>query len=454
MDLPLEYVGPTSWFPDETIFSLASRFHRLSGHARAEDTSRLLFGLRQRGAIHDFTPGLAEFARRTHERFGTAETIALERTLLGLYLPFKSEALARYAIDRLACDSLGSLKYKLGLLTSRFGASHPLKACDDCMALDVQAHGVAYWHRTHQWPGVWFCPAHHTRLRTAGEKIASVHRFQFVLPDEATWLDGKAASPDALKQAPVVRAQGIALARAICEFETSNGPGAFSPESLSAVYRSALIERGLASTSGRLRLKPLGEQLCRFVAPLRYMPDLQALPASPEQTLVQFARVLRGRSETHPIRHILLMLWLFESMGTFMDAVVARSGCDGRLASESTIQPTEGHGTTEGCDPWQRVRALVELRGWSVTRAAAEVGLDKQPVLEWLQRHGIAVSKRPKKLDSKMRQRVIDALEKGRSNDEIARGEGLSRVTVGRVMRSVPGLRERCSFVRERMLRD
>ncbi|WP_353215915.1 TnsD family Tn7-like transposition protein [Salinisphaera hydrothermalis] len=208
-------------------------------------------------------------------------------------------------------------------------------------------------------------------MRAAGEKIASVQRFQFFLPDEATWLDGKTVSSDAVTSASAVREAGIALALTICEFAASNGPGAFSPESLSAVYRSALIERGLASTSGRLRLKPLSEQLCRFVAPLRYMPDLQALPASPEQTLVQFARVLRGRSETHPIRHAVLMLWLFGSAGALMEAVVAGRSRNGRSVAERESAPSERRETTKGSEPWNRVWALL----WSFAIVLAPLGL-------------------------------------------------------------------------------
>lgn len=54
LDLP---VSPLlQWLPDETLFSLCSRHHRLWGHPHAWQTSLLLFGGRRTGAQHDF-PG-------------------------------------------------------------------------------------------------------------------------------------------------------------------------------------------------------------------------------------------------------------------------------------------------------------------------------------------------------------------------------------------------------------
>jgi hypothetical protein len=42
------------------------------------------------------------------------------------------------------------------LLTSRFRAHHPLKACEYCFVEDVRDHGWAYWHPQVQvTPRVW-----------------------------------------------------------------------------------------------------------------------------------------------------------------------------------------------------------------------------------------------------------------------------------------------------------
>src|SRR3546814_14840989 len=56
--------------------------------------------------------------------------------------------------------SVAHLKFRLGLLTSRFRANHPLKACPACMTKDLDDHQTTYWRLDHQFPGVWHCPVH------------------------------------------------------------------------------------------------------------------------------------------------------------------------------------------------------------------------------------------------------------------------------------------------------
>lgn len=41
------------WLPDETLFSLVSRIHSMSGHGEDWRTSLLLFGTRHTGIHHD-----------------------------------------------------------------------------------------------------------------------------------------------------------------------------------------------------------------------------------------------------------------------------------------------------------------------------------------------------------------------------------------------------------------
>jgi len=148
------------WLPDETFFSLVSRNHNLWGHAVDWRTSLLLFGSRQAGIHHDLPNGIGVFAERTGNQLGTADEIVRERTLLKYYGRFLSNENEQEAVLALSGNTVAHLKFRLGLLTSRFRANHPLKACTSCMAADVLEHGWAYWHMEHQFPGVWiivFC---------------------------------------------------------------------------------------------------------------------------------------------------------------------------------------------------------------------------------------------------------------------------------------------------------
>lgn len=178
-------LGPApllEWLPDETLFSQCSRQHEFWGHAHARTTASILFGGKHAGTQHDLPSHLDRFAAVTAERLGSARTIAEERTLLRYYRPFIASADHENAIAAVRSTSVAHLKYRLGLLTSRFRANHPLKACRKCLRSDVMDHGWPYWHLEHQSPGVWFCLAHDELLDECIVKSNGVERFQWVLP--------------------------------------------------------------------------------------------------------------------------------------------------------------------------------------------------------------------------------------------------------------------------------
>lgn len=146
------------WLEDETVFSLVSRLHKLWGYPLAGNTTQILFGHHQGGSQHDFPTRLTEFAQSTKGLLGSATNIVQKHTLYKYYRTFLDEPERQELADALYGHSLAHLKLRLGLLTSRLRANHPLKACPLCMQADVEQHGVAYWHLTHQYPGVWICP--------------------------------------------------------------------------------------------------------------------------------------------------------------------------------------------------------------------------------------------------------------------------------------------------------
>lgn len=152
--------GPVvdTWLQGETVFSLVSRQHALSVHAKPADTCLHWFGHSRTGSAHDLPARLATFTARTKGRFGSTSSVIYKHTLLPYYLPFRSAQDSANAVAAMSGESIGSLKAQLGILATRFGAAHPLKACKCCIEQDEANHHVAYWHVEHQLPGVWICP--------------------------------------------------------------------------------------------------------------------------------------------------------------------------------------------------------------------------------------------------------------------------------------------------------
>ena len=158
--VPFQDGLPQAWLPDETLFSLCSRYHAASGNQRASTTCQALFGHKTQGCAHDFPARLSHFLEAAGLALGSVDDVVEARTVLPFYLRFAGPTLAERVIHAATQTSAGALKFQLGLLTSRFRANHPMKACRACMEEDRRDHATAYWHRAHQLPGVWVCLRH------------------------------------------------------------------------------------------------------------------------------------------------------------------------------------------------------------------------------------------------------------------------------------------------------
>lgn len=220
-----------TWLPDETFFSLVSRCHHLWGHQVPWRTSEILFGARRVGWQHDLPNRMAEFEKRSMGTAGTAEAIIRQRTLLRYYLPFLSETDASHHVSAMSGPSVAHLKFGLGLLTSRFRANHPLKACVECMASDKSEYGWAYWHLEHQYPGNWICARHQRWLRECRMKSNGSGRFQWCLP-ELEWLEPEPALPED------VLCSAVSMSNIVRHVVTNAEPSSLDEASVQAVLLS------------------------------------------------------------------------------------------------------------------------------------------------------------------------------------------------------------------------
>lgn len=155
------------------------------------------------------------------------------------------------------------LKYQLGMLTSRFRANHPLKACPQCMRDDSSLYGSPYWHLTHQLPGVWVCPSHGHILLTCDAKSTGIGRFIWVLPtsDHMRPAAGKRLTSGAHEALTKFAALSIAW--------SAMESASFRPDLLAATYRSQLT-----TTHGLTERTASAQAYGEAVEPLQGVPEL------------------------------------------------------------------------------------------------------------------------------------------------------------------------------------
>ncbi|MHA4868708.1 TnsD family Tn7-like transposition protein [Duganella sp. PWIR1] len=426
------------WLPDETFYSLACRYHRLSCNATSKTTLNQLFGQPRLGYQHDFPSGLDAFASRTNSTLGTASQIIHQRTVLPFYLPMRQPMHASEITAAFEAGDISSLKFRLGILTSRFRAHHPLKACTECMREDQARHSVSYWHLSHQFPGVWLCPDHGTALREATVKANGVGRFQFYLPNhnilESAWQHEEAASniDQIHEHLSILSSCSLGLARLPAHFH-------FSATALQATYNVALNRHGLTSKSGSLRLSEASQKFARHIAPLSSIPELNLQKPDSADLEAQLGRILRlSRSGTHPLRHLVLISWLFSSWDQFISAYNATVSI--------TAIPQAGAEAVPKQEPMQAPSTpeLIRLlqKGFSVSGASRELGMDVYTAMATLAQEGITSKKRPKLLRSTLLDAVVDDLRSGTTIKDIAVKHSLSITTITRTRNSIVGLHD------------
>jgi len=423
---------PQRWLPDEALFSLCSRYHMASGHHLASTTCKLLFGHASQGSAHDFPARLNHFLAIAGPNLGLPDEIVEARTVLPIYLRFATLELAQAVRLASAEASSGGLKFQLGLLTSRFRANHPLKACRACMMEDVRDHATAYWHTSHQLPGVWICLRHRLWLAPSDLKATGVRRFHWILPCQGQFpLTEQSEPPD----------QAFALAKMILGL-AARTKLYLAPQALSRTYRQALAARGLLSSSGhRLKHDEAGQQYAGFLGPLPRFDQLGGLPVSSESAASEIARLIGPiRSGIHPLRHVMLATWLFGSVEEFM---ALYENIDRQCEKEQTTKAsTRSTQTLSAFDERRHRLAALLGSGVSVTRASREIGVDTNTGMAWAASQGVATPRRAKLLVPDVRKILIRLLRGGVAKEKAAIAGNVSVQTITNLLRSEVGLHE------------
>ena len=422
------------WLPDETLFSICSRHHHLSKNYKSSSTCQQLFGHKLQGLAHDFPSRIDYLAAAAEGVLGSPDEIIYHHSILPFYLPLAQEQIKTSAIAAMRGEGIGHLKWNLGILTSRFRANHPLKACPKCLGEDVQNHRVAYWHRSHQLPGVWICPIHSERLLTSRIKSTGVERFFWSLPNlnelESPFVP---AEPNQAQS----NASLLKLARSSISLASLPESFLFDPTRLQQCYLARLKDWGLVKESG-LQIKPreLGAQLSEHAQALRVTPELMALPNTVDEAIAFARKMIAPRTGTHPLRHLVWINWLFESWDQFFQAYENFSE---DIAIEPDFLPPES--AADNPKKTELIRLLTN-EGLSITAAAKRLEIDFGTAAAWATKAGMKVPARPSKMTPEIRDQMIRALNNGDDKEVIALTHSLSITTVTKLLSTEVGLSE------------
>ncbi|CRM21505.1 MULTISPECIES: TnsD family Tn7-like transposition protein [Pseudomonas] len=335
------------WLPDETLFSLCSRQHLVMGNLDPATTSTSVLGLSEKFIKHDIPCGIAALEQNGFHYWGNAESILLHHTIFSVFIPFQNKTKIEDAIITIKGDRIDSLKYRLGLVSSGFGAEHPLKACPYCMREDVYAHGIAYWHLTHQYPGVLICPRHQAWLMVSTKSRRWSGRFEWSLPTKDCLIQ------QASSQKLWLRPAFLNLANNVIDLAVIGRVMSLESCTVAATYRKAVLQGGRSAS------------LLDRIEPLRRFHLFESLPEDEKSTESFMNQLIRTpRRSIHPLKHLLLIDWLFDDLRSFLkayDAEVAR--LVQRVASTPSRKPDEQVSLSNAAAPTKNTPRPKRLKG-------------------------------------------------------------------------------------------
>ena len=301
-----------NWLEDECFFSLCSRQHFFWANYLPRETLTVLFKPGIHSYSHDFPRNLDSLNPNAEAAWGSPEEIINHYTIAPMFFPFQSIEHVISHKEAMRGENLGSIKYKIGLITGRYGGEHPLKACNECIKADRSTHGVAYWHLSHQFPGVTICQKHNCLLKETTVNRQWSRAFSWFIPTEDILIDG---GPWAIKDSEFDALKDISTAAIkLGELGLSTR---FESERVTQVYEAALTRLG----TSRVEKTAAAEDLAHHCSMLRMHPQFSSLPSSSLCAIGFTSQMTRKpRGYCHPLKHLVLISWLFQSIESFVSA--------------------------------------------------------------------------------------------------------------------------------------
>jgi len=291
-------------YPDEILYSVLCRYHIRCGIPNARQTNLTLWGSIYGKKLY-LPDGLEDIAAQIPKEAGhTAESIIRQNTIFPLLKPF----LAQSRSDKL----LSSMKtgnpniYSIIGFPKVFTLQHRyLRYCLRCIDDDIKTYGEPYWHRIHQVPGVYICPAHSEATIDSAVELNELRREYYPL------LPMQKSTVQSFGQGIADRLQALSEDVAWLLF---NGYELGNYENSNELYDNWLRVKGYRDYHGKTSQKKVAQDLADFYG----LEFLALLGECNYGICTKIKRIFHTKeSFQHPLYHLLLIRLLSGSAERF-----------------------------------------------------------------------------------------------------------------------------------------
>lgn len=294
-------------YPDEILYSVCARFHKRSGNIHEKATLQDLFSNRSLTTSVFLPSGIsAMVANMPLFSEYSEDQLVFKNTLYpyySAYLPIKQA-------DKVQQSMLGNdgkdIYVRSGINASGIPQNRFIRFCPSCFQKEEKEYGEPYFHRIHQLSGIHCCLEHFTPLynSTILASGGSKHRYEFASKDNCV----VSKDTNALGHLSVaIIERYIHHVKQLAPYLKKLLDSRFENKELNwfeKKYKQALIAKGLAYYSGRVRQ---GDWRSYFQT--RYdqsVLDLFYSSLSGRNDWLSMI-VQKHRKSFHPLRHLLVM---------------------------------------------------------------------------------------------------------------------------------------------------
>lgn len=298
-------------YPDELLYSVITRYHLRSNNTSPKWTLREVFGTDNVIPTIDLPSHLGELSRRSIVQGISADHWIDKHTLYPFYAPFIPVTRAQRLRELMIGKDGSGIHALVGITASTVEIERRLVFCPSCYDCDIMRFGEPYWHRVHQIPGVWVCPAHRIILEQLTYPLSDRHGLT-VLPISRAMFRSIPVIGD-LSDKVLSRLFDIACDLKVL-LHSDEFPKLYDSKS---VILPRLAELGYVTAGGRIRQRQLQEH---FNANYGHeiLMRLDSLPDCKDWSWLTFATRLARRA-IHPLRQILLIRFLYGSFTAFRE---------------------------------------------------------------------------------------------------------------------------------------
>ncbi|MEK3985086.1 TnsD family Tn7-like transposition protein [Paenibacillus sp. FSL K6-3166] len=318
-------------FPNELLYSVFARYHRNSGNEGSKQTMNELFANPSTCSSIWFPSQLDELTRQIPGHVYNSEDLIRDHTLLPYFIPFIPHERSTNLIEMVKTEIASSANMILGRAALSVKPKQKLMYCSECVDEDRTLFGEAYWHRCHQLEGVYICPKHNSLLTQSNiSHQTQKNRFHFITLEKSVVDTGRSSAIidiSYLKHYQYIAVQSLYLLNKQLPSVGFN--------KIQSYYVSKLRSEGYVCRAGnRIKWDRLVSAFRSHYGD-RLLTELNGTIRERDSWLHKILR--KPRVSCHPLRHILLLGFLGETVESMMN----------NLAEEKTIyyEPF-GHG------PW------------------------------------------------------------------------------------------------------